>query len=100
MEIIQPQRYALWSEQIVIVALASTCHRRIKVCSMIQQVERRCISRINTQPQAMEALQICLPWQAPQPVKSDGPGGLHSSAATFPQAYQYPANPEFETRLK
>src|SRR5206468_3840535 len=48
----------------------------------------------------MQPLEIRLPRQVPKPIKSDVPIGLRVGAPTFHQTFQYPAQGEFETRLK
>src|SRR5215467_8470520 len=100
MEIIQPQRYAFWSEQIVIATLKATCNSRVKACRVIQQVECRCIGRVNIYTQGMEAFEIRLPRRIQKPIKSDVPISLHVGAPAFHQTFQDPAQGEFETRLK
>ena len=86
MKIVEPQRDALRSEQILIAAFFARRNDPIKTCGVVQQIQGRRVPRINVERERAQAFEIGLPWRLPQAIGPSPAVALHLDAAGFYQA--------------
>ena len=91
MEIVQPQRDPLWTEQILITTLLANGNRRIETCGVIEQVQGRGVAGINGETNRPQRLEIGLPWRMAETIRTNFSVTPRLCAATFDKAFQDPA---------
>ncbi len=83
MKIVEPQRDALRSEQILIAAFFARRNDPIKTCSVVQQIQGRRVPGINVERESAQAFEIRLPWRLPQAIGPRPALTLHLDTARF-----------------
>ena len=86
MKIVEPQRDALRSEQILIATLFARRNDPIKTCGVVQQIQGRRVPGINVERESAQASEIGLPWRLLQTIGPRPALALHLDAAGFYEA--------------
>src|SRR5262245_42500130 len=89
-KIIEPKRYALRPEEVVIAALLANRNGRIKACREIQQIQRSLVTGMNVQSKRAQAFEIRPPRHLSQMIRAAFTVAFDLHAASFDQAFQDP----------
>src|SRR5215471_2934693 len=89
-KIVEPKRYALWPEQILVTALLTSGNGGINACCEIQKIKCRRVTGINTEAECSEMCKIRFGWHLPQTVLAAFTMNFDFEAAGFDQACQDP----------
>src|SRR5437762_7240012 len=99
-KIVEPKRYPLWPEQVLIAVLLTSRNGGIQACCEIQQIKRGRVTGINVEAERPQVFEIRLPWHLSQTVRAAFTINVDPETAGFDQACQDPLQRKFETRLK